>query len=360
MNIFRKVRKELAAENKAAKYTRYAIGEIALIIFGILIALQIQNWNENRKQDARFKDIMNKIYTALKDDLSNIDRTMDFARFSIQNCDFILSESDTIPTVNKIHAIFNSYNGETDAFSTDVEFYASYFNNQFKKEGQSSIAMQVLGYLKASENTWKENSTFKSGALMKYVVDQGIPYPMVNEKKVNEGFDIFDNNFYSEEQLQHFEQIIREYRFRASLFAYRTIMIYKAQGLFSLQSEVKSLMAKIKNHYPDVRILFQNVGIIGTSLDGFDNVGAHSTPMIETQPEKSIWETTLHLKKGRVKFRCNDSWTQNWGAPFYDVPNVLQSEAIKDGADIPIEAEGSYHITLNLTDFTYSFEKLSN
>lgn len=117
-------------------------------------------------------------------------------------------------------------------------------------------------------------------------------------------------------------------------------------------------MNNIKNHYPNVRILYQNVGIIGTSLDGFDDVGAHSTPMIETQPEKSIWEATLYLKKGRVKFRCNDSWTQNWGTVFHEIPNVLSSEAVKDGADIPIHEAGTYHITLNLTDFTYSFEKL--
>ena len=36
-------------ENKTGKYFKYAIGEIVLVVIGILIALQINNWNENRK-----------------------------------------------------------------------------------------------------------------------------------------------------------------------------------------------------------------------------------------------------------------------------------------------------------------------
>ena len=36
-------------QNKTGKYFKYAIGEIVLVVIGILLALQINNWNENRK-----------------------------------------------------------------------------------------------------------------------------------------------------------------------------------------------------------------------------------------------------------------------------------------------------------------------
>ena len=49
INFFRKTRKKLADDNKPMKYMRYAIGEIILVVIGILIALQINNWNEERK-----------------------------------------------------------------------------------------------------------------------------------------------------------------------------------------------------------------------------------------------------------------------------------------------------------------------
>ncbi len=48
--FFRKFRKKLADDNKPMKYLRYTIGEILLVVIGILIALQIKNWNELRKE----------------------------------------------------------------------------------------------------------------------------------------------------------------------------------------------------------------------------------------------------------------------------------------------------------------------
>jgi hypothetical protein len=48
IKFFRKIRQRLVTENKFSKYMLYAIGEITLVVIGILIALQINNWNENR------------------------------------------------------------------------------------------------------------------------------------------------------------------------------------------------------------------------------------------------------------------------------------------------------------------------
>lgn len=49
IKFFRQIRKSLLMENKTGKYLKYAIGEIILVVIGILIALQINNWNEVRK-----------------------------------------------------------------------------------------------------------------------------------------------------------------------------------------------------------------------------------------------------------------------------------------------------------------------
>lgn len=49
IKFFRKIRYNLMSENKTGKYFKYAVGEIILVVIGILIALQINNWNENRK-----------------------------------------------------------------------------------------------------------------------------------------------------------------------------------------------------------------------------------------------------------------------------------------------------------------------
>jgi len=65
MRIFKNIRLKLASENKVLAYLRYAIGEIFLVVIGILIALQINTWNENRKTQK--KEIL--IYQELNSDL---------------------------------------------------------------------------------------------------------------------------------------------------------------------------------------------------------------------------------------------------------------------------------------------------
>ena len=49
IKFFRHIRQNLIMQNKTANYFKYAIGEIVLVVIGILIALQINNWNEIRK-----------------------------------------------------------------------------------------------------------------------------------------------------------------------------------------------------------------------------------------------------------------------------------------------------------------------
>ncbi len=72
INFFRKVRKKLADDNKPLKYMRYAIGEIVLVVIGILIALQINNWNDELKQRNLEIKILKEISGNLKLDLVEI------------------------------------------------------------------------------------------------------------------------------------------------------------------------------------------------------------------------------------------------------------------------------------------------
>ncbi|MCB0461581.1 MAG: DUF6090 family protein [Flavobacteriaceae bacterium] len=53
IKFFRHIRKSLLMENKTGKYFKYAIGEIVLVVIGILIALSINNWNEKRKTEEK-------------------------------------------------------------------------------------------------------------------------------------------------------------------------------------------------------------------------------------------------------------------------------------------------------------------
>jgi len=58
----------MADDNRPLKYLRYAIGEIILVVIGILIAIQLNNFNEGHKNEAQFKAILEQIYTVIDQD----------------------------------------------------------------------------------------------------------------------------------------------------------------------------------------------------------------------------------------------------------------------------------------------------
>jgi hypothetical protein len=69
IKFFRKIRQRLLTESKFSKYLLYAIGEIILVVIGILIALQINNWNEERKTKQRLNDFLTEIQNDLSDNI---------------------------------------------------------------------------------------------------------------------------------------------------------------------------------------------------------------------------------------------------------------------------------------------------
>jgi len=73
IKFFRNIRKAMIKENKASKYLLYAIGEIVLVVIGILIALQINNWNETKKKHQTEINILSEIILNLDIDLKNLD-----------------------------------------------------------------------------------------------------------------------------------------------------------------------------------------------------------------------------------------------------------------------------------------------
>ena len=88
IKFFRKIRQKLLSENKFSKYLLYAVGEIVLVVIGILIALQINNWNENRKTDNKIRSSLMAMRSDLVQDTILISERLPFI-----NEQFHLNES---------------------------------------------------------------------------------------------------------------------------------------------------------------------------------------------------------------------------------------------------------------------------
>jgi len=72
IKFFRRIRQRLVSQNRFSKYMLYAIGEIALVMIGILLALQVSNWNEEQKNYKKEKAILNSLKSELKTNLDEL------------------------------------------------------------------------------------------------------------------------------------------------------------------------------------------------------------------------------------------------------------------------------------------------
>ncbi len=83
MKLFRNIRQKLAAENKVMAYLRYAIGEILLVVIGILIALQINNWNEARKNHIEEIALLKQLKSEFQSNLDQLDQKISIRKSMI-------------------------------------------------------------------------------------------------------------------------------------------------------------------------------------------------------------------------------------------------------------------------------------
>ena len=78
IKFFRKIRQNLVMENKTGKYFKYAIGEIILVVIGIMIALQANNWNEKRKTNNTIETLIDKIEDDVIADIKSVNNEIAF------------------------------------------------------------------------------------------------------------------------------------------------------------------------------------------------------------------------------------------------------------------------------------------
>ncbi len=90
IKFFRKIRQNLLLEGKTGKYFKYAIGEIILVVIGILIALQINNWNNNNQLKKLETKYLTEIRNNLKSDLPDINFNIDFNESRLKSNEIIL------------------------------------------------------------------------------------------------------------------------------------------------------------------------------------------------------------------------------------------------------------------------------
>lgn len=107
IQLFRKIRQNLLSEGKTGKYFQYAVGEIVLVVIGILIALQINNWNDIRKNSKAESQYYCKLLEDFELDRTQLVSVKESIDLSIENTNEALL---TLDAGNKDrHYLMNKY-----------------------------------------------------------------------------------------------------------------------------------------------------------------------------------------------------------------------------------------------------------
>ena len=351
INFFRRIRKQLINKNKFRNYFKYALGEVVIIMLGIFFALQLQNWNEKRKQEALFKVTIEQLYNTITDDSWHFDLMVNITEQMVYNLDLLLAYNDSIYDDRLPSGLWSTTmtNLSQHNFETTQILQNLKYNPENAK--QNYLAKHLMGYgVLINEKTDRPLSM--ENAIDKALLENNIFSPAFDFKNPMEGF-ITDSTHYSKKEISKAKKLLKDEKFRTLLKTHHTLISLRVLDFKELKNDAVAILGLIKQYHPEVKLLFQDVGIIGTSINGFDDVGAKSTPMTLVDEEQSIWEIEIYLEQGKVKFRCRDSWAINWGGNSFP-----KGKAVNHGSDIVIPEPGNYRIVLNLTNNSYEFIKI--
>ncbi len=131
IKFFRQIRQNLLMENKVGKYIKYAIGEIILVVIGILIALQINNWNQDRKDRAIEIQLLKNLRNSLVSDIQNqIEPIINQTELDLANIADIKKFLNQSPTYND---------------SMNIKFNTLMYSKNFTYEITSYKALENAG-----------------------------------------------------------------------------------------------------------------------------------------------------------------------------------------------------------------------
>ena len=90
LSLLRNIRRSLLNGGATRKYMLYAIGEILLVMIGILLALQVNNWNEERKEDQFERKMYEELIISIERNIGQLSAGIDYSRRVIRSCQIIL------------------------------------------------------------------------------------------------------------------------------------------------------------------------------------------------------------------------------------------------------------------------------
>ena len=111
IKLFNKMRKQLLDENKTGRYFKYAIGEIVLVMIGILLAVQVNTWNQNRQLQKEEVQIMKGLHKEFSKNLVKFDIAYAYHLNRLQSIETIMSIEPRAFSMDSLGSLIVSVSG---------------------------------------------------------------------------------------------------------------------------------------------------------------------------------------------------------------------------------------------------------
>jgi hypothetical protein len=149
IKFFRKIRQNSIKDNKITNYLKYAIGEIILVVIGILIALSINNWNENRKERTAEQTLYQTLISSLENDLEDANDKISSVDKSIKAQEIFIINSfneikDKFNTVQLEYLLYSVSNSSRSFFPNYGLYEKISNNNQIDLIKSTVLQMKII------------------------------------------------------------------------------------------------------------------------------------------------------------------------------------------------------------------------
>lgn len=149
ISFFRRIRQRLLTDNKFSKYLLYAVGEILLVVVGILIALQVNTWNEGKENRRKERAFYQSILADLESDQQNLEGLTKFYQNRIDHLTWLLTMVRN-PDLAVDPAIFGKHTEplyyNESAISFNAAFEASKNTGAFDRFSNKNLIKQLVEY----------------------------------------------------------------------------------------------------------------------------------------------------------------------------------------------------------------------
>ncbi len=355
IKFFRHIRKRLLTNNKFSKYLLYAIGEIVLVVIGILIALQINNWNEEQKNRFEEKNLLLELRTEFREKKESLEANERRGYGFIKNI-----------------SIYDTYaNGSAPEYDLDSlrflvrdltmgNFFITPNRTLNSIENSAKIYLIKNDELRNYFKIWKNSVIKLNGFHEKREALINDIYPILSEYFLfkdlypdgTRELEIIDASN-DGKGIQHFFNAPSNQNLVRSFLDISLALYYTGDGVLDVTNEVLQMIDEELMKYEDIKVepYFSEIRVTGDAVDN-----ALSFVILE-KLSNGTWEGIVPLKDGTVTFSNRAAGVITWTGDEFPIGKLVGAGYWDNNISVK---KGVYKVIFDYENGTYEFIKIND